>query len=74
MLLERPVLCIGPAPYQTIAEGFEFCPELSELPDAIGRALERAISFVSAHRGWWVSRLGGPVLAGGRVAAGWPRS
>jgi hypothetical protein len=40
MLLGRPALIVGNSPYMTVGEGFEYCPDLSRLTEAIERALK----------------------------------
>ncbi len=39
MMLRRPALIIGKTPFQIVQEGFVHCPDLSQLPDAVQRAL-----------------------------------
>ena len=39
LLRRRPVLCLGPAFYHMMGEGYVHCPEISRLPQAIQEAL-----------------------------------
>lgn len=39
LLLQRPALVVGDAPYTAVGEGFVRCADLAALPDAVGRAL-----------------------------------
>jgi hypothetical protein len=39
LLLQRPSICLGPAPSVAVGEGYVHCPDLTALPWAIDRAL-----------------------------------
>ena len=55
IILQRPTLCLGPALYQTIGQGFVYCSEITRLSESIRQAIsiepadnERLVLYVAS--------------------------